>query len=351
MLKTFRLITVISLILVAVATSFAQDDEQLKKALLEAAKAGNAPKVKELLDQGAFIAARDEQTGKTALHLAVASGNVDSINHMLYAYRSFTIDKASFQQMKPEDRQGWINGLKDFVLDRDGNTPLVDAIKGGKPEVLQLVLSAGFMTPDLVNLPNNSTNPVLLETVKQGDLNMVRLLIENGANVNATDSLGVTALMHAANMDRVDIASLLIEKGANVNVKTKSGWPILAGIAEKGPSTEIVRLLLEKGANVNEIAPQGATALLQNLRSNRQTMAVLQLMLDKGANVNAADIGGTTPLHRAAFHPNGEEFVKLLLDRNANPNLKNNAGQTPLTIAIKSGNTKSADLLKARGGQ
>ena len=64
-------------------TALAQNDEQLKKELFEAAKAGNAAKLKESLDKGANFTAKDEKTGKTALHYAVSSGNADSIKLMI----------------------------------------------------------------------------------------------------------------------------------------------------------------------------------------------------------------------------------------------------------------------------
>ncbi|MBX7223392.1 MAG: ankyrin repeat domain-containing protein [Blastocatellia bacterium] len=351
MLKKIHVLVALVMLLGGTGTALAQNDEQLKKELFEAAKAGNAAKLKESLDKGANFTAKDEKTGKTALHYAVSSGNADSIKLMIDAFRSFNIDKAAYQQMKPEEQAGWVNSVKDFLVDADGNTPVVEAIQSGNPEALRLILTAGFMLPALVNLPAKNSSNALLEAAKKGDLPLVQLLLENGADIKSTDSLGQTALHLATPLGRLELVKLLLDKGADANAKTKSGWTVLLGIAEMGPSPELVQLLLDRGANVNEVGPQGCTALLQNLRSGRQTIPVLKLLLDKGANINAADIGGTTALHRAAFHQGAEAVVQFLLDRNADPNLKNNDGKTALQIALSRGNNQSAEFLKAKGAQ
>jgi hypothetical protein len=91
-------------------------------------------------------------------------------------------------------------------------------------------------------------------------------------------------LMTAALLGHTEIVQLFLEKGADVNAKDNDGWTALMIAAEKGHS-EIVQLLLEKGADVNAKDNDGVTALMF-AAANGHT-EIVQLLLEKGADVNA----------------------------------------------------------------
>ena len=99
----------------------------------------------------------------------------------------------------------------------------------------------------------------LMNAAKNGDLDGSQRAIASGANVNATNETGVSALYIAAGLGHKEVTKLLIEKGANVNAKTGGGFTPLMQAALTG-QVEIARMLLDAGADatVTDIANKNA---------------------------------------------------------------------------------------------
>ena len=89
---------------------------------------------------------------------------------------------------------------------------------------------------------------LLVWAAGQGNTPKVRQILAQGADVNATDQFGKTALMHAARAGHAQTASALVEAGADVNARSASGETALAKFAERG-ATEIALALIDKGAD------------------------------------------------------------------------------------------------------
>jgi ankyrin repeat protein len=173
--------------------------------------------------------------------------------------------------------------------------------------------------------------------VAKWDRGMTQLLIEHGANPNATDNDGITPLLGAAmqgigggslGVDPV-LMDLLLDAGADPNVRDRSGMTLLQHALRVG-SIELVEALLRNGAdpNTTDVAgttPVHATALWPHTNA-------MELLLEHGAKVDQQDQLGNTPLHVAAFAGN-KDAVKLLLDRGAPVNARNQRDQTPLDLA------------------
>ena len=93
----------------------------------------------------------------------------------------------------------------------------------------------------------NAEYTVLSIAARNGYLDIVRLLAEKGANVNAVDAWGNSALLLALEKEQYDVAEFLINAGADVNAKLDNGTSILAGAKEVGDA-EMIALLEARGA-------------------------------------------------------------------------------------------------------
>ncbi len=160
-------------------------------------------------------------------------------------------------------------------------------------------------------------------------IEIAKLLIENGADINETDNTGITTLMEASSNGQLEIVKLLIEKGADVNKVNAYGETALA-VASYYGHLEIVRLLIEKGADVNEVDKNGRTALME--ASPNGWLEIIKLLIEKGADVNKADIHGTTAL-AVASHYGHLEIVRLLIEKGADINKVDENGNTALAFA------------------
>ncbi len=131
----------------------------------------------------------------------------------------------------------------------------------------------------------------------KGDLSMVKKLISEGADINATDNSGRTALVEAAWAGHNAIVKFLIEKGADINTGDKAGYTALMRASEEGRDA-IVATLVQKGADVNASGKvRGTTALM--LAAERGHIKILEMLLEHDAKINAIDQYEETALARA----------------------------------------------------
>ncbi|OIQ92587.1 phosphocholine transferase AnkX [mine drainage metagenome] len=159
-----------------------------------------------------------------------------------------------------------------------------------------------------------TVGPPLSVAVRKGNLKAVDSLLAAGADVNAPDILGRTALHVAAFYNRKQIAALLLAHGADVKASDSEG-----------------------------LTPLHAAVLAANAD-------IATLLLDKGADVNAVTDTGKTPLHLAAAI-GCYRLTKLLIPRGADVNRKDKSGRTARFYAVRNGHAETAALLKKNGGK
>ena len=138
----------------------------------------------------------------------------------------------------------------------------------------------------------------LLRASARGCVDIVRPLIKLGANVNAADEDGKTALICASHEGHFEVVRLLIERGADVNIVSDEGWTALICASHEG-HVEVVRLLIERGADVNVVSDEGWTALIR--ASYRGHVKVVRLLIERGADVNVVSDEGWAALDIASI--------------------------------------------------
>jgi ankyrin repeat protein len=172
---------------------------------------------------------------------------------------------------------------------------------------------------------------VLHTAVRRGNLGIVALLLAHGADVNVADKNGWTALYSAAYYGHRDIATLLVAHGADVNIAKNNGWTPLHHAAMDG-YCDLVTLLLAHGADVDAHSKNGLTPLVVALRNRR--IDIIPVLLAHGADACAHGDKGRTPLHvvSAYFRSDDHELAKLLLDHGADVNASDFYGRSPLCL-------------------
>ena len=171
-----------------------------------------------------------------------------------------------------------------------------------------------------------------------GNTEIARFFLEKGADVNATNINGYTALMEASKKGHTEIAALLIEKGANVYVADGAGFIALI-LASIFGYTEIVSIFLEYGVNVNFVTNEGDTALIWASKYGHNGTAAL--LIEKGANVNVASQYGWNALIWASVCGH-DEISKLLIENGANVYVTNFYGYYSLIYTTCKGSSKKS---------
>lgn len=161
-------------------------------------------------------------------------------------------------------------------------------------------------------------------------------------------------LIKASSFSLAVLGEKLITRGADVNAKDASGYSALYrafyfGGALYGEPLEMVRLLLEKGADVNAKDEIGTTVLMM-ASGGHGRLEEYKLLLAKDPDVNARDKYGMTALMKASSR-NQLEKVKLLLGKGADVNAKDKGGKTALSFASTKRHVPVRDLLISHGAK
>ena len=198
---------------------------------------------------------------------------------------------------------------------------------------------------------------LLLASAHDGSEEIVKLLIKNGANPKGKDGRQNTTLLLAALADNFPVVKMMVKEGVDVNA-TNQGRGLSPLMAAAGLNNlEAVRLLLANGADVNLFTPPGMDGNVKNgpialghmsalmFASPHGEPAIVKTLLAAGADPKATDIRGMTPLmYSVASEHQNAEVVRLLLAAGADPSVKSLDGETAKDWAAKFGRSATLRL-------
>ena len=257
--------------------------------LMTAARTGHPDAVRVLIDHGADVNARESQLGETALMWAASENHAEVVT--LLASRGADVNVRSSTIPFPKDRFG-LEGV-------------------------------------LTILPHGNWTP-LMYAARDGGAAAARALAKAGADVNATDPDGTTALILAIMNSHYDTANAILEAGADPNIADKAGMAALYAAVDMSSLGEVYGMPPRK---VNDTLKP--TDLMSRLIAKGAVVDALlkSATLQRNHTPGEGQLGaGTTPLMRAAR--NGDyAAMKILLAAGADPTLKQPRGTTALMMA------------------
>ena len=203
-----------------------------------------------------------------------------------------------------------------------------------------VLLGLGLAAPAVA-----AARAALADAVEQREKTSPRTLLQAGADVNAAQVDGTTALHWAAYHDDAETAALLVRAGANVNVVNRYGVPPLAQACTNG-NAAIVKLLLEAGADANATMKGGETVLMLAARSGEAE--AVKALLARGANPNSRERLGQTALMWAAA-AGRTAVVRALVEAGADMKATVDSGFTPFFFAVREGHLDVVRVFLAAG--
>lgn len=254
-------------------------------------------------------------------------------------------------------------------LDRlsSDSIPLHQAIRNSNVDTAALLLDFGAD----IDARDESGRTALFDTLNIPDIRGAALLLKNGIDISSCDLKGNNVLHEAARKGAVEHASRFVDRGIDVRIPNNEGLTPLH-LASRYGHLEIAMLLLRKGAAVNDCDSMGWTPLMYAVSAGKTQSA--PMLLDTGADVNVMGLVGQkispVPEGEAGHHPvlllpdadrsdpdnivimvktssNQSEIARL--EQGTETNQRSSGFNTPLKIVVEAGHAEIVRLLIDHG--
>ncbi|MCL1875565.1 MAG: ankyrin repeat domain-containing protein [Synergistaceae bacterium] len=328
------------------------DDVMTVSRFLRYCQQGSLQQVLDAIEGGANVNARDEH-GWTPLLTSVANNRDPLVsNALIQAGANVNASNQGWTALMRAVAFGHSPEITDMLIkagadvhakNEYGKTALDYA--GGNEKIIGLLTNAAAG-----KIINAMTDSDFVDLCAEGSLEKIVEAVKKGANVNARNEYGLSALMSAMvreeNADP-EVIKALIEGGADINVRHNDGsTPIMTAAALCRP--EVIAAFIKGGVTANANDNNGRNALMSAAQSNPDPEAIT-VLIKAGVRVNTKDDNGQTALMSAARWNINPEVIKALLDNGADALDKDNGGKTALDYASENENKKIAELLNHPG--
>ncbi|PKS06261.1 hypothetical protein jhhlp_007007 [Lomentospora prolificans] len=305
----------------------------LDKELLDAATDDPA-KIPDLLEQGANVAVRSSSGRPLLITLfkhALAKKSMDTVLQVLPGI----LDKMSPEHIDAKGSKQMTAVI--YIVYEDPPFELL----APREDIVKLLIQHGA---DL-NTKDTDGCTALDWASRRGYTRIAELLLDNGADPNVVDNANWTPLQTASRYGHDEIAKLLLDRRVRVDVPDNTGWTPLKMAARYGYDN-IVEMLLKEDVEVDYLDNDGWTALEEAVYGGHEN--IVKILLEHGADPNKADKDGCTLLNGSSRSGNAN-IVRLLLSKDANVNQAEKDGWTPLMAACRNNHKDVAVMLIAKG--
>lgn len=295
-----------------------------------------------------------DSSGNTPLHIAIIENA--PLNFMEYLIeigadvnaRNSSGDSVLLMAAQKNNREAGELLLKHkadiFATNMENNSPLRVAFKNANVE-------KWFINSETMLMRDGSRNTPLHYAAEWQYEKSARMLIDKGADINAVNANGESAVFSATKGNCPPIINLLVAKGADIDSRNVTARDNMGNTpvhsAVKWNSKEAAKKLLSFGVDVNAQNLNGKTALSEACKSGKKDMALM--LIEKGANVNATDNQGRTVLMDAVQSQN-TEIVEMLLSHSANVNVQDLEGRSAYHEAAESKKLSLINIIRNAGG-
>ncbi len=300
-----------------------------------AAYFGNFEIIKMLLEHGADVNIKNDEN-TTALLYTFKQQHDDEIVKLLLSY-------GADPNIKNKSRIGY-----KCCQDEKGYTPFLEAVSYANLDIIKLLIEHGAD----IHAENNYGVNVLFMASCNKDIEVFKFFLDKGFDIHATDKYKRSILMFyldESHIHNVDIIKFLLELGVDVNARSERGYTALMRAVDANCDVEIVRMLLYAGANVTHTDFLNQNALF--FACENESVEIAKLLIDAGSNLNAReDDYAYSILHSCLSDKCGHEIVKLLVEAGANVNVTDWwKGSSPLLEAASYASMETVKLLICHG--
>ena len=307
-----------------------------------------------------------DSKGQTILHYALSN------------YRNTFTGQSQAEDPATNSHDLWVDAILDRddidvnITDYEDRTPLYFACKNATDRIVRRMLTIGA---DPTALHGKNNEPLTLTVCKERKLDILQTFGEFGVDVNdhAADSNGFSLLHFACLTQDKEMVKLLLEHGANTSAADKNGDTPLHTLLREGlqqikkpanePSrpkswraghvVEIIDMLLAHNAELEAVNYQLQTPFFVCCAIGRNTpdgtnIPLLKHLASLGAAVDVQDKRGDTCMHEAV-QGDKAAVVKFLLEQGADPNIKNSQGESPYSLALKANRRAIVSMIEKMG--